>query len=158
LIDFSKAFDNIDYHLLINKLSLLGLPNAVLMWMSSSLSYRSQVTRSGQILSTIARINRSIVQGSGIGPTLSIAFKSDLKTASTVNSLFKFADDCTLLVLEHTDVQLKDEFDAFKKWAAVNKMVLKLKKSCCVDRHQDDAVFHCLLTDGIELYEKQSFL
>ena len=30
---------------------------------------------------------------------------------------------------EHTDVQLKDEFDAIKQWAAVNKMVLNMLKT-----------------------------
>ena len=55
-------------------------------------------------------INQGIVQGSGIGPQLYISMKSDLKAISTDNNLFKYADDTTLLVPEHTAVDIVTEF------------------------------------------------
>jgi len=42
------------------------------------------------------------MQGSSIGPQLYIIMKSDLKPISTYNNLFKYADDTTLLVPEHS--------------------------------------------------------
>jgi len=36
--------------------------------------------------------------------------KNDLCTVSAVNSIFKYADDMTLLVPEHNDVELDVEF------------------------------------------------
>jgi len=38
----------------------------------------------------------------------------------TVNELFKYADDTTLLVPEHTDFSLQDEFMALKRWSKSN--------------------------------------
>jgi len=42
--------------------------------------------------------------------------KNDLSTLSEQNSLFKYADDTTLLPLlvpEHTDTNINDEFEKF---------------------------------------------
>ena len=45
-------------------------------------------------------LNKGIVQGSGIGPTLYIVMESDLKALSAINILSKYADDTNLLVPE----------------------------------------------------------
>ena len=52
--------------------------------------------------------------------------KSDLHAMSRLNTLFKYVDDTTLVVPEHTDVSICDEFEHVKVWASVNKLVLKL--------------------------------
>jgi len=52
----------------------------------------------------ITCITRSILQGSGIGPTLWIFMASALRCLSAMNLLFKYADDTNLLVPENTDV------------------------------------------------------
>ena len=46
-------------------------------------------------------IGLSVVQGSGIGPMLYAIMKSDLHTMSKLNTIFKYADDTTLLVPGH---------------------------------------------------------
>jgi len=48
---------------------------------------------------------------------------------SKLNTIFKYADDATLLVPEHTDVSICDEFEHVKAWASVNKLVLNLFKT-----------------------------
>jgi len=55
-------------------------------------------------------INRDIVHGSGLGPTLYIVVKSDLKPLIFINILFMYADDTNLLVLGKTDVEISVEF------------------------------------------------
>ena len=57
-------------------------------------------------------ITRSIIQGSGIGPTLWIVMASDLRCISdnVMNLLLKYADDTNLLVPENTRVDLAEEF------------------------------------------------
>jgi len=62
--------------------------------------------RTQKVKFAIRPINKEIVQGSGIGPTLYIVIKSDLKALSAINILFKYADDTNLLVPEKTDVHL----------------------------------------------------
>jgi hypothetical protein len=43
--------------------------------------------------------------------------------------MFKFADDTNLLVPEHTDVTLQDEFANVIEWARRNKMVINFAKT-----------------------------
>ena len=87
-------------------------------------SDRGQVskTSNGQF-SLMHPITRSIIQGSGIGPTLWLVMASDLCCISDINLLFKYADDTNLLVLENTDVDLAVEFRNIQRWADSNGMV-----------------------------------
>jgi len=52
----------------------------------------------------MANIGLSIVQRSGIGPTLYIVMESDLHVLSRTNEIIKFADDTTIMVPKNTDV------------------------------------------------------
>jgi len=57
------------------------LPVCVLKWIVCLLTDRSQCTKLGSVLSGSQPINRSIVQGSGIGPSLFSVYIYDLKPA-----------------------------------------------------------------------------
>ena len=88
-------------------------------------------------------IGLSVVQGSGIGPVLYAVMKSDLQAISRRNTLFKYADDTTLVVPEHTDVSIHDEFEHVKEWASVNKLLLNhLKTKEIVFRRPRALHFH----------------
>jgi len=109
--------------------SKLKLPKCVLNWLISFLVDRSHTTKAAGVESSSLSINLSIVQGSGIGPTFYIILESDLKPVSNVNIVFKYADDTNLLVPEHTDVQLCEEYEAIKLWALRNKMIINVSKT-----------------------------
>ena len=87
-------------------------------WIIAFLTDRTQVckTTDGRF-SAMHPITRSIIQGSGIGPTLWIVMASDLCCISDMNLLFKYADDTNLLVPENTNVDLVDEFSNIREWA-----------------------------------------
>ena len=55
-------------------------------------------------------INRSIVQGSGLWPTLFTICIIDLQPIGASNRITKYADDCSLMVPEMSDVDMLDEF------------------------------------------------
>ena len=129
LVDFSKAFDRVDHVVLVNKLSKLKLPICIFNWLISFLTGRSHTTRFSGVESCPLQINLSIVQGSGLGPTFYIILESDLKPLSSINVIFKYADDTNLLVPEHTDVTLHEEFVAIQNWAANNKMIINFSKT-----------------------------
>jgi hypothetical protein len=112
------------------KLAQLHLPAQIFQWLLSFLTGRTQQVKVGTEISEARSINRGIVQGSGIGPTDYIVMASDLRALSrTVNKLFEYADDTNLLVPEHTDVSLEDEFAELKRWAETIKMILNLLKT-----------------------------
>jgi len=55
--------------------------------------------------------------------------ESDLHALSIMNILVKYANDTTLLVTADTDLDLAQEFNNIKHWAAENKMVINLHKT-----------------------------
>ena len=84
MIDFSKAFDVIDHCLLLSKILKLSLPPNIFNWLISFLTNRFIVLKSGGFFSLPKQINRSIVQGSRLGPYLYIIFAGDLKLLSFI--------------------------------------------------------------------------
>ena len=54
-------------------------------------------------------INRSIVQGSAIGPNSFSVYVADLKALGATNVVCKYADDTTLLVPVVCDVKIEHE-------------------------------------------------
>jgi ribonuclease P/MRP protein subunit RPP40 len=129
LVDFSKAFDRVNHVVLAEKLGKLKLPSYVLNWLISFLTGRSHTIKNNCVESRPSPINLSIVQGSGLGPSFYSVYESDLKPLSSVNTIVKHADDTNLLVPEHTDVQLCDEFDAIRRWAFRNKMIINVVRT-----------------------------
>ena len=129
VIDFSKAFDIIDHAILLGKLTALPIPGYIINWIIDFLTQRQQLCKVGSTISVPASINRSIIQGSGIGPTLYVVMKSDLKTVSDSNIILKYADDLDLLVPEHSPVDITEEFNNVQNWAVANKMIINLQKT-----------------------------
>ena len=78
----------------------LEVPSFVIKWIVSFLSGRTQTTKIASALSSHRCINRSLVQGSGIGPVLFLMFARDLKALDVLNYILKYADDCNLIVPE----------------------------------------------------------
>ena len=143
MVDFSKAFDMVDHVILIRKLINLGVPDFIVNWICSFLTGRSQQCKVNGRLSRTVGIGLSVVQGSGIGPILYAAMKSDLHTLSELNDLFKYADDTTLLVPEHTDTSINDEYEHIKDWADDNKLLInEVKTKEIVFRRPNPTYFH----------------
>ena len=117
LIDFSKAFDSVDHLKLVNKHKQYGLSHSIITLIVSFLRDRSQYTKVGGNISRIQFINRSIVQGSGIGPRLYIIMILNLKARAATNHMAKYADDATILVPEITSLNIEEEFRFVQKWA-----------------------------------------
>jgi len=100
-----------------DKLNKLHLPAHSQNWLIAFLTSRTHSTKYQQIVSTPLSINRSTIQGSGIGLTFYIILESYLKSKSICNVISKYADDTKLLVPQLTDIPLNDEFEAIKRWA-----------------------------------------
>lgn len=55
--------------------------------------------------------------------------ESDLHPLSIQSLIFKFADDTNLLVPQHSDLSVVDEFKNVQNWASQNKMVISYSKT-----------------------------
>ena len=137
LVDFSKAFDSVDHLALVKKLKRYNIADNIIDWIVSFLTDRDQISKLGDLRSFTHVINRSIIQGFGIGSMLFVIFISDLKPIGLDNSLTKYADDASLLVPERIDVDTSEEFSHIIKWSLDNKLTVNLAKT-------KEIVFHRL--------------
>jgi hypothetical protein len=129
LIDYSKAFDTINHSILFQKLLQLPLPSNVILWIFNFLSGRTQAVSSFGQISCWLPVTQSIIQGSGIGPSLYITYASDLRTLSPYNVIIKYADDTTLLVAQHSSVDIEQEYNHVCSWSANNKLTINTGKT-----------------------------
>jgi hypothetical protein len=121
-----------NYNRILKVFKVIGKTIRVQFFMPHSVNFftgRSQITKVFDELSSSLRINRSIVQGSGIGRSMYVLTESDLRALSESNILFKFADDTNLLVPENCEVSLQDEFVHVQDWASQNKMIINFAKA-----------------------------
>ena len=115
---------DINWQQIGNKLFRLETPVFIIQWIMSFLTDRNQATKLGFHLSSKLPINWSIVQGSGIGPTLFIMFAYDLRPLDILNFLIKYADDATLLSPQNSETLVELEMAHIMNWATKNKMTL----------------------------------
>ena len=69
-LDFSKAFDTVDHHILLQKLDAYGIRGLAHSWFKSYLSKRSQFVCYNDVSSESKVITTGVPQGSVLGPLL----------------------------------------------------------------------------------------
>ena len=92
--DFSKAFDTVDFEVIIKKLQIIGFSHSSLNWILNYLTGRKQLV---QVNATI-QTSRHIVwlpQGSILGPMLFNLYVNDLQNCF-ICGCFQYADDTTV--------------------------------------------------------------
>src|SRR6218665_3403357 len=121
-LDFSKAFDTIRHSALVIELARVDIPDSIFNWIINYLQDRGHMTRFAGRLSSLAYINASIVQGSGIGPTTSVLQDHE-------NRMVKFANDTYLLVGSTKWHTISTELDHITEWAKQNNLRLNAAKT-----------------------------
>ena len=130
LIDFSRAFDRINYNILLRRLQTLGVPPILLNWCASFLWNIQQQVKLGTFKSSWKHINGTgVPQGTKLGPLFFLVMVKDFPAAFL---LYKFTDDMTMFeVVPVPMIQtttLQQEVDSFCQWATTNNTKLNTKK------------------------------
>ena len=92
-LDFAKAFDKVDFGVLLNKLSRIGIRGKTLAWIKSFLQGRTFMVVVNGATSTPYLVISGVPQGSVLGPLLFIILLRDIDKDIVVSSVRSFADD-----------------------------------------------------------------
>ena len=124
-MDFSKAFDNVKHNLLVEKLKHSPLDSFIVNWYANFLEGRKQRVIFNNLTCQWKIVNKGTTQGSVSGPYLFNIFLNDLEIDGYKDiSLFKYADDSTVLVTITKDSpDISDiALSKFMDWTVANDM------------------------------------
>ena len=95
-VDFQKAFDTVDYHILLKKLQCYDLRGISNKWFASYLSDRKQFVSINGYKSNLADVKRGVRQGSILGPLLSLIYINDFYVAIKYSEVHQFVNNSNL--------------------------------------------------------------
>ena len=82
----------------MSKLAQLTIPDNIYNSIRNFYQNRSHSIKYDGLVSTVAEVLASFIQGSALGPASYIVTAADLHPVHTGNRIFKFADDTYLVV------------------------------------------------------------
>ena len=95
-LDFSKAFDKVDFGILFHKMKDMGITGKLSKWFYHILVNRTQFVRLPGGSSTDSHIISGVPQGTVLGPLLFLILMSDIDEGIVNSKIISFADDTRL--------------------------------------------------------------
>lgn len=133
--DFRKAFDLVEFSVLLRKFKMYGFTNTLINFFHSYLIDRKQfITYKGK-LSEQYKVNSSVCQGSCLGGLFFLVVINDLPAVVKHSTTYLFADDLKIAkkVKNINDcVMLQADLDAVTEWSVENKLDFNLEKCMCM--------------------------
>ena len=124
-LDFSKAFDNVDHDILLDRLDHYGIRGCALSSLKSFLSCRTQYVIYDGSKSNRQMIKSGVPQGSILGPLLFLIYINDLYTVCKNTIPVLFAGDTNLFStgLDATGIQdgVNHDLAIITAWLKANK-------------------------------------
>ena len=134
LLDLQKAFDLVNFDILLRKLEHVGIKNTPLTWFRNYLNDRSFKVQVGDVLSDYFPLKHGVPQGSLLGPLLFSLYINDIASCLPNEdcSLFLYADDTGILCSGKTTMEIETKLNNslihVSDWLSKNKLSLNLKK------------------------------
>ena len=131
LLDYRKAFDLVDHHLLTAKLFSLGVKPTTVNWIIDFLRSRQQrVKLNNNCYSSWLNVPVGVPQGTRLGPWLFFVMINDPKLPGESFSMWKFADDSTVseVVPSSGESSLQEVVNHISSWSHNNLFQLNPTK------------------------------
>lgn len=133
MLDFSKAFDTVHHHVLIDKLYKVGIRGNTNNWIRSYLSDRSQYVHVNGVNSPLLPVSSGVPQGSILGPLLFLVYINDMSRCCSKLNFVHFADDTTVFLAGPNLSDLYDDMNSELKlidlWLCANRLSLNIDKT-----------------------------
>ena len=149
-LDFSKAFDKVPHHILLQKLRNFGIGGEFLLLLASYLTDRKQCVKIDGRYSFFIDVLSGVPQGSIIGPLLFIIFINDLPDSCFTSCMYLFADDSKSRSSSIEDLQR--DLDRCVEWANSNGMTFNTDKTVLIhfaNKHILPSPYHLTLGENI---------
>ena len=132
-IDIKKAFDSVNFTILLAKLKKYGIKNRSLTLIENYLSNRHQCTVANNIRSPRAKLSCGVPQGSILGPLFFLLYMNDCISPRDTHKTMLYADDSVLYItgksFNTVSNLLTDALKKFLSWATKNKLTINLSKT-----------------------------
>ena len=162
-VDFQKAFDTVDHHILLKKLEYYGVRGISNKWFALYLSNRKQFVSINGYKSNLADVKCGVPQDSILGPLLFLIYINDLHAAIMHSEVHHFADDTNLLnfnsCVKSIKKQVNYDLKNLSNWLKANKISLNVGKTELVLFSSSKKQLDCDLKiklNGKRLYETDS--
>ena len=134
LLDFSSAFNSVDFDILLGTLRAVNLSTSVIEWFHSYLFGRQQCVKASDLVSTWLELTAGVPQGGVLSPLLFSIFINNIsKIISSPYHLY--ADDlqlychCNINELSEAIASLNKDLSAIRSWAESFGLLVNPKKS-----------------------------
>ena len=134
-LDFSKAFDKVDFLITLRKINALGIKGKVGKWIKCFLTGRTQAVLVDGEKSKQSAVKSGVPQGSVLGPILFLILLGDIDKEVLSSVVSSFADDSRVTkgITSQLDVEdLQSDLENIYKWTIENNMSLNDDKFECL--------------------------
>ena len=126
-LDFAKAFDKVDFNIVLEKIRKLGINGELLKWIKSFLTDRTQNVVVNEMMSHTMEVISGVPQRSVLGPLIFLILLEDIDSNIDYSKVRSFADDTrTLHSIENLQdlSKLQVDLNSIYDWTELNNMQL----------------------------------
>ena len=129
-VDFSSAFNTLQPHLLIQKLSNMKVSVELQRWIFNFLFSRPQFVKINDTLSSTITLNTGAPQGCVLSPVLYTIYTNDCTSVFEHVSVIKFADDTSIFgLISNDESDYFKQVSLFTDWCDDNYLLLNVSKT-----------------------------